>query len=496
MIPFKVRTAAELMQPQGFDQIDPSNYTPDYNAQRAGYRFVDTGDGAGYWVNQDGERAQITGEDGSQNTLIPNAMWGDLNAQGYAQDTGDLAQRAKLAQYGAQQGFGGNQQAYLDYVYGPGSSVVNDPRFGSLIKAGDPSKAGSPTPVALPNTSNGWFKDFAIPAALTAAMVYGGGVAASSAMGAGEAAGASGWTSGYDLAGGGSFNGAPMSFAADAGSGASGLDVSVNPISDSAGWTSGYDVPSMESAAGGSPMSFTAGPGQSPGAVYGAMTGGGSTSLADLAKYGMLANGVSSIIGAGAAKSAANTAADASNRATDAQLGMFNTLNNQSAPYRQAGYTALNDISGMKGYFNHQFDANDLKTNLAPNYQFQLDQGLGAVKNAENLKTGFSGNFIKGVNDYAQNYAGGAYQQAFNNYTTNQNNIFNRLSSIAGLGQTSNANNANVGANISGNAAQTIVGSGQAQAAGTIGAANAIGSGANNALSWYTLPQILGNRNG
>lgn len=199
-----------------------------------------------------------------------------------------------------------------------------------------------------------------------------------------------------------------------------------------------------------------------------------------------------SAIGSNASQSAANTQANAANNATATQLGMFNTINDQQAPWRAAGQTALGQIGSMQDQFTHQFNANDLKTNLAPNYDWQLGQGLEATRNAANMQTGLlSSNTLRGINDYAQNYAGSAYQNAFNNYNTNQTNIFNRLSNIAGLGQTANASTANAGAQISGNAANTIVGAGSAQAAGTIGSANAITGGLNNAMGWYSLPSIM-----
>lgn len=174
---------------------------------------------------------------------------------------------------------------------------------------------------------------------------------------------------------------------------------------------------------------------------------------------------------------------------------MFNTINAQQAPWRQAGATALGDISAMKPQFTHSFTADDLKTNLAPNYQFQLDQGLGAVKNASNLQTGMlSGNTLKGINDYAQNYAGGAYQQAFNNYNAQQTNIFNRLSNIAGLGQTANQTTSQAGTAAAGQISNSLMSAGAAQAAGQVGSANALTGGANNAMGWYSLNNLM-NRN-
>ena len=201
---------------------------------------------------------------------------------------------------------------------------------------------------------------------------------------------------------------------------------------------------------------------------------------------------IGSLLGYDAANSAADQQANAANNSLQLQSQMFNTINSQQQPWRQAGQTALGQISDMTPQFTHAFNAADLKSNLAPNYQFQLDQGLGAVKNAGNLQTGLlSGNTLKGINDYAQNFAGNAYQQAFNNYNAQQSNIFNRLSSIAGLGQTANQTTAQAGVQTAGNAGNAMLAGGAAQAAGTVGAANALSGGINNAATWFALPSFL-----
>lgn len=228
---------------------------------------------------------------------------------------------------------------------------------------------------------------------------------------------------------------------------------------------------------------------------------------------------IGGLIGSNASKSAGQTQADAANRATDTQLQMFNTQNAQAAPYRETGQSGLWNLNyllgntanatsdstvasaigmgpdgkggGMgPGALLRPFSKDDLQTNLAPNYQFMLDQGLGAVKNAGNLAGGMSGNTLKGINDYAQNYAGNAYQNAFNNYNANQTNIFNRLSTIAGLGSAANAQSSSLAGTLAPSIAGTQVGAGAAQAAGTVGSANAISGGINNAMGWYTLNNL------
>ena len=143
------------------------------------------------------------------------------------------------------------------------------------------------------------------------------------------------------------------------------------------------------------------------------------------------------VIGAGASIYAGNKQAGAAENAANLQRDQYQQTRADQAPWRQAGANALSTIAGMQPQFTHQFDANDLKTNLAPNYAWRLAQGQAANQNAAGVSNGLvSGNALAGLQEYTQNAAGDAYQQAFNNYNAQQTNIFNRLSTIAGLGST------------------------------------------------------------
>ena len=215
---------------------------------------------------------------------------------------------------------------------------------------------------------------------------------------------------------------------------------------------------------------------------------------------------VSGLLGSHAATNAANTQAGAANNATATQLQMFNTQNQQQAPWRQAGQNALGAISGGfglgpssggvdSGYFNHQFNASDLNANLAPNYAFMLNQGQEANINYMN-RFGGGGNVAQGLNTFSQNYAQNAYQQAFANYTSNQTNIYTRLASIAGLGQTAGSNQTTGASQFASGIAGTTVGAGNALAAGQVGSANAISGSLNNAMGWYSLSNMLANSGG
>ena len=151
------------------------------------------------------------------------------------------------------------------------------------------------------------------------------------------------------------------------------------------------------------------------------------------------------------------------------------------------------------GSLTSNFNTADLMAGIDPGYAFRQQQGNANLL-ARQAATGnrMGGQALKDISDYNQNAASQEYQNAYNRYVTNQTNVFNRLSSVAGVGQTA----ANTGTAAGSNAASTIgsntmagVGSANnyltsgaaAQAAGTIGATNAIVGGVNSGINnWYT----------
>lgn len=165
-----------------------SAYTYESVLPRLGYRYsIDDETGAGRWYGGEDD-GRVRFEDGGPADpglqQAPQRLYEqDLRQQGFVPTSpGDLYYYAQYGQYGAGQGFGGNVRAYLDYVYGPGTTVIQDPTHGYLIKPADPARAlpGGGTPVALPNRS-GSFGDFlkegAGVIAPVAAMAFGGPLA-------------------------------------------------------------------------------------------------------------------------------------------------------------------------------------------------------------------------------------------------------------------------------------------------------------------------------
>ena len=80
---------------------------------------------------------------------------------------------------------------------------------------------------------------------------------------------------------------------------------------------------------------------------------------------------------AGAAQSASQLQYQATQDAANQQRQMFDILNAQQAPYRQAGTEALTNIKEMLPYFTKQVTAEDLRS--MPGFTFGLEQGAGAA---------------------------------------------------------------------------------------------------------------------
>ena len=177
-------------------------------------------------------------------------------------------------------------------------------------------------------------------------------------------------------------------------------------------------------------------------------------------------------------------------------------------PYSTQNYGAsqgqLNSANGLySGALTQQFTPSSL--NLSPAYQFQLQQGQQAL-NAAGAATGMlqTGQGIKNVENYTQNQANTAYQSAFNNFQTNQNNLYNRLSGLVtpGANATQGANSAmqSTGANManttmSGTSAANnyLTGAAAANAAGTMGTANALSGAATNGVNSWMGNQMMTN---
>lgn len=204
------------------------------------------------------------------------------------------------------------------------------------------------------------------------------------------------------------------------------------------------------------------------------------------------------LISANASKSAANTQANAANAATAQQEGMYEQNQANLQPYMQGGNVALSSLNGKlaSGALGGSFTPADYLANQDPGYSFQLNQGQQALQNSQAAGDGvLSGSALKGLINYNQGVAATGYQNAYNRWLQSQQNTFGQLMGTATLGENAAAGAGTTGAGYASGISNTITGAGNAQAAGTVGSANAISNGLSNGSGYLYLNSLLSGNN-
>lgn len=203
---------------------------------------------------------------------------------------------------------------------------------------------------------------------------------------------------------------------------------------------------------------------------------------------------VSGYMGARAAKDAARIQSEAADRAAAQQREMFDIGRADLAPYREQGYAALEDISRLKPYLTQQFTTEEaLSPYLDPSMAFRMKYGTQATERLGNVAGGaLSGNTLRSLQEFGQGLASTEYANAFNRAQAERSNIYNTLANIAGMGQ--GAVNVGVGQGqaLGQSLAGLTTGVGAAQAAGTVGAANAYSQALQTPMNYLQLSSLLG----
>lgn len=180
-----------------------------------------------------------------------------------------------------------------------------------------------------------------------------------------------------------------------------------------------------------------------------------------------------------AQKKAAKKAAKIQQQALDQQLAL-------AKPYSDAGVNALAQYQAMAPY--KDFSMADFEAD--PGYQFRLAEGMKAIERSAAARGLLqSGGTLKGIQQYGQNLASDEYQNAFGRYLTQRSARMDPYQYLIGIGQGAAAGQAaNIGS-ASSNLADIALSKGNSQAAGTMGALNALSQGvgyaANAAGSYY-----------
>jgi hypothetical protein len=121
--------------------------------------------------------------------------------------------------------------------------------------------------------------------------------------------------------------------------------------------------------------------------------------------------------------------------------------------------------------------------NYSPAYQFQLQQGQQGILNRDASSAGaLSGAAQKDLMGFNQGLAQDAFTNAFNQYQTQQGNIYGRLMGVDNQGQAAASNAATGGSSYANSIGANVANAGAARAGGLVGIGNSISSMAS--LPW------------
>jgi hypothetical protein len=207
---------------------------------------------------------------------------------------------------------------------------------------------------------------------------------------------------------------------------------------------------------------------------------------------------IGGVVASNSASKAAKAQENAANLASQTELEQYYQNREDMQPWREAGQGALKQLTAgtaVGGDFNRDFTLADFTRD--PGYDFRMQQGQQALERSAAARGGvLGGAALKGITRYGQDFASGEYQNAYNRFNNDRTQRFNRLASIAGVGQTATRDVAQQGAQVASNVGSNIIGAGNAQASSYVGQGNAISGAAqtlgNFAMNKYFMSQMPG----
>lgn len=217
----------------------------------------------------------------------------------------------------------------------------------------------------------------------------------------------------------------------------------------------------------------------------------------------------SSLISSNAASSAADTQAQATRDASGIQQQMFQQVQNNLAPYIQAGGQGLNamlwglglggnQVGGVpSGIITQAPNQENIQNFMNPALDFALQKGQNAIlSNASALGGVDSGNTRRALMDYTTSTAlNQGWYPAVTNFMNYQRGLADLFGGITSLGENAAAGVGNAGIRTGEGIGSNLIQGGNAMAAGQVGSANAITSGIGGVANNYLLARMLQGQN-
>ena len=183
---------------------------------------------------------------------------------------------------------------------------------------------------------------------------------------------------------------------------------------------------------------------------------------------------VTGAIAADSSRRASNQQKDALNAANQTSNDQFNTIQARDQPLVDARNQSLAKMKQLLGLDTSAGSPTDaIKTD--PGYQFGLQQGTQSLNNtlaAKGMRN--SGAALQAAQRYGQDYAGTKFDQSFN-----------RLASVAQLGQVGATSINNAGQNNASAIGGNLISAGNAGAANSLAQGNIWANTGNQLAGWY-----------
>lgn len=210
-------------------------------------------------------------------------------------------------------------------------------------------------------------------------------------------------------------------------------------------------------------------------------------------------------IGVGGSLLAAGEQSSAANKANQTEWNIFKATEANEQPFINAGTAALAPLeqglgigpgAGTPGYGSLTQSYTPDMYKQSPDYQFNLNAGNSNILNNATATGGVnSSNTLRSLQQFGVGLANQDYQQARSNYVGDQQQKFGMLETVAGSGQNAAANLGSIGSQTAASIGNNIIGAGNANAAGIVGATNSVTGGVNNYLQYQFLNSIMNGSN-
>ncbi len=192
---------------------------------------------------------------------------------------------------------------------------------------------------------------------------------------------------------------------------------------------------------------------------------------------------------------------DAQNQYESYLRGSYGTDADVAAKFGFAAREQTPQDDSEYGSLLRKFSQNDLNNDVVYNsgLQFGLDQGTQGINRLAAAGGGLnSGATLKALTKFGNDYGSTKANDAYNRFTNDQTNTYNKLAGAAGAGQAAVNSVSQAGQVNASTIGNNLIGAGNARAAAAVGSGNALTGGASAISNYYQQNQLvnaLNNRN-